>query len=219
MRDSTCQRIWQAIRLQLPLFLFLLIATIPTFFLLNEVKVSETDSASTDIVPNTTIGGEPYYVATLDFPRHLYVVTVWFGLLIVSIFGGIGVVFLPYNLFNDWIFRPKPITKNDFNKRQKILLPKLINLRKEGKHLEQDSMQVHLMTGLTGYVRRYEFNKKLRIWETCTILAEKEFKKLQDQADFNKRVDPLIYIGKLILSVFAFAIAISFIIVVFMSFL
>lgn len=66
--------------------------------------------------------------------------TTWFGLLIVSIFGGIGVVFLPYNLFNDWVFRPKPLTKNDFNKRQKILLPKLINLRKEGKHLEQDGM-------------------------------------------------------------------------------
>lgn len=75
------------------------------------------------------------------------------------------------------------------------------------------------MTGFTGYVRRYEFNKKLRTWETCTILAEKEFKKLQDQADFNKHVDPLIYVGKLILSVFAFLIALSFIVVIFLSFL
>ena len=36
------------------------------------------------------------------------------------------------------------------------------------------------MTGLTGYVRRFQYGKKMRIWETCTILAEKEFKKLQD---------------------------------------
>lgn len=55
------------------------------------------------------------------------------------------------------------------------------------------------MTGCTGYSRRYEYNKKMRIWETCTILAEKEFKKLQDQADYNKKVDPLVYIGKLVM--------------------
>jgi len=41
-------------------------------------------------------------------------------------------------------------------------------------------MQVALMTGLTGYLRRYEYNSKMTMWETCTILAEKEFKKLQD---------------------------------------
>ena len=39
----------------------------------------------------------------------------------------------------------------------------------------------------------------MRILETCTILAEKEFEKLKDQSDFNKRVSPLKYIGRLML--------------------
>ena len=78
-------------------------------------------------------------------------------------------------------------------------------------------MQVALMTGLTGYTRRYEYNKRMRIWETCTILAEKEFKKLQDQADFNKRVDPLIYVGRLLCSIFTGSIAVAFITVVVMT--
>ena len=78
---------------------------------------------------------------------------------------------------------------------------------------------MNLMTGMSGYVRRFEFNKKMRTWETCTILAEKEFKKLQDQADFNKRVDPLVYIGKLILSICSFTIALAFIAVIFLNFL
>ena len=89
---------------------------------------------------NTDEDGEEYYKESLGFPIHLYVVTTWIGLLLVVIFGGIGVIFLPYNLFNDWIFRPKPINESDFNKRQRILLPKLMNLRKEGKHLENDRM-------------------------------------------------------------------------------
>jgi len=36
------------------------------------------------------------------------------------------------------------------------------------------------MTGFTGYIRRFQYGKKMRIWETCTILAETEFKKLED---------------------------------------
>lgn len=37
--DTFCNRLWQALRVQLPLFLFLLIATIPTYFLLNETNI------------------------------------------------------------------------------------------------------------------------------------------------------------------------------------
>ena len=138
--ESFCQRTWHAIKIQLPLFLFLIIATVPTYFFLNEVKLDETNCLYTHREPNTTIDGEQYYVGASSFPLHLYIVTVWIGLLMTSIFGGIGVIFLPYNLLNDWIFRPKPIKKADFGKRQKILLPKLLNLRREGKHLENERM-------------------------------------------------------------------------------
>ena len=129
------------------------------------------------------------------------------GMLLTTVCGGIGIIYWPYNLLNDWIFRPKPILKPDFHKRQMILLPKLLNLRREGKHLESDRMQVALMKGFTGYVRRFQYGKKMRIWETCTILAEKEFKKLQDQADYNKRVDLFHYLGRLLFSVIAFTVA------------
>ena len=70
------------------------------------------------------------------------------------------------------------------------------------------------MTGLTGYVRRYEYNKKMRIWETCTILATKEFKKLTDQADYNKNVDPLVYVGRLLGSCFSGFIGVTTIVVI-----
>ncbi len=162
----------------MPLFIFLVMANVPTFFFMNEIELDAKDCSFTSVSPNTVIDGEEYYVGESSFPMYVYIVTVWIGLLMTSICGGIGLIFLPYNLLNDFIFRPKPIKKADFGKRQKILLPKLLNLRREGKRLENERMQVALMTGCTGYARRYEYNKQMRVWETCTILAEKEFRKL-----------------------------------------
>ena len=145
-----------------------------------------------------------------SFVHHAYAVSVWIGQLLISVFGGFGLVFLPYNLLNDFIFRPKPLSEADFNRRQRILLPKLLEMRKEAKKLESDRMHVALMTGFQGYLRRFQFTKKMRILETCTVLAEIEFDKLKDQADFNVRVDPLTYIGKLLLSIITLAVGLFF---------
>lgn len=49
---------------------------------------------------------------------HLYVTTTFIGLFLVATCGGIGIIFMPYNLLNDWIFRPKPISEADFERRQ-----------------------------------------------------------------------------------------------------
>lgn len=114
--------------------------TVPTYFFTNEVTLNQEDLEYTDLEPNTTVDGEPYYIEELPFGKHLYVVTTFLGLLLVSICGGIGIVYLPYNLLNDWIFRPKPIQRADFVKRQKIIMPLLLNLRREGKHLESERM-------------------------------------------------------------------------------
>lgn len=72
-----------------------------------------------------------YYVDYNTFVFHVHAVTTMIGQFLICIFGGIGIVFLPYNLLNDFIFRPKPSTKAKFVKRQKILLPKLLAMRKE----------------------------------------------------------------------------------------
>ena len=52
-----------------------------------------------------------------------YIVVCWLGMLVVAIFGGVGLINMPYDLMNEFIYRPKPITPEDFNKRKKVLLP------------------------------------------------------------------------------------------------
>ena len=149
----------------------------------------------------------------------MFSVTVFLGVTILAIFGGIGMVFLPYNLLNDYIYRPKRINKPEWQKRKGIILQTLVNLRNEGKKLEAENMEVSLMKGLTGYCRRFQFNRKLRVWETCTMLAEREFRKLNNQADFNNKVDSLFYLFKLFLSVICGAISLYFVFLVIVQFL
>ena len=95
----------------------MIIATVPSFFFLNSTSISEKHLEYTDLETNTEIDGEPYYVHELSFPFHISVVTTWLGMFLLSIYGGIGMIFLPYNYLNDYIFRPKPISESDFNKR------------------------------------------------------------------------------------------------------
>ena len=59
----------------------------------------------------------------------------------------------------------------------------------------------------------------MRILETCTILAEKEYEKLRDQADFNKHVDPLKYVWRLFLSVFTFLCGVSVLLIYILKFM
>ena len=68
----------------------------------------------------------------------MYIVTLIIGTFFMSIFAGIGMVMLPYDLINEFVYRPKLIDKNAWVKRQRVLLPMLIKLREEGKRLEKE---------------------------------------------------------------------------------
>ena len=45
------------------------------------------------------------------------------------------------------------------------------------------------MRGLAGYTRRYTFSKQMTVWQTRTIMAEKEFEKLQSNLDKKCNLD------------------------------
>jgi hypothetical protein len=50
-------------------------------------------------------------------------------------------------------------------------------------------------------MKRNAFKKKLRIFETKSLLAEREFKKLEMEADYVKKVEPMKYTFELILGI------------------
>lgn len=70
-----------------------------------------------------------------------------------------------------------------------------------GKYLEDERNLVAQIKGFSGYRKRDAFKKKLRILETRSLLAEKEFRKLEMIADYVKKVEPMKYTFELILGV------------------
>lgn len=70
-----------------------------------------------------------------------------------------------------------------------------------GKTLEEDRNLVAQIKGFSGYRKRDAFKKKLRTLETRSLLAEDEFRKLEMEADYVKKVEPMKYVFELILGI------------------
>jgi hypothetical protein len=99
------------------------------------------------------------------------------------------------------------------------LLPRILKLRDQGKKLADQRLLVFDVKGLTGYVKRYQFGVAMRLWETQTLSAEVEFRKLEDQSDYQNKVEPLYYWGILALSILSFLLSINFLYLVLLQFL
>ena len=88
-------------------------------------------------------------------------------MLIFSLSGGIGFISLPYDLFNEFIFRPKPISPKDFKKRSRILLPRVMKLREVGKKLDNERLLVMDVKGITGNIKRYQSVTSHKFYFLC----------------------------------------------------
>mmetsp|Transcript_17957 Transcript_17957/g.17148 ORF Transcript_17957/g.17148 Transcript_17957/m.17148 type:complete len:158 (+) Transcript_17957:668-1141(+) len=76
-----------------------------------------------------------------------------------------------------------------------------MKLRDLGKYLEDERNLVTTIKGWAGYRKRSAFKKKLRVYETRSLLAETEFNKLEMSADYVKKVEPMWYYCKLFLGI------------------
>ena len=117
------------------------------------------------------------------------------------IFGGVGLISLPMELIIYYVKRPKQIKDKEFNKRKLMLLNYTLKLREMNKSLENERLHVGQMKGFTGWRKRRAFNRKVRVLEIKSLLAESEFTKLEKEADYYKKVEPMAYTFRLVLGI------------------
>ena len=130
-----------AVKVQMPFILVLILLTVPTYIWLNESDIPEEEAHDYGHDANAKNDrGEPIFRASLSFYWHMYMVTLTIGNLFMSLFAGIGMIMLPYDLINEYVYRPKYIDKTAWTKRQRVLLPMLVKLREEGKRLEKEAI-------------------------------------------------------------------------------
>jgi len=127
--------------------------------------------------------------------------TIFVGWLLFAVFAGVGFVSLPWDLFIDYMYRPKQIDEGNFEERKQLLLKYALDLRDTGKKLDENRNYVNQIRGFQGFTARYQFGSDLRSWETKCMQCELEFTKLNQQTDFVNKVEPLYYTGKLCLGI------------------
>ena len=112
-------------------------------------------------------------------------------------------VSLPYDLIYDYIYMPQPINEKDFARRKQMLLNYSLKLRDMGKSLENERAIVGQIKGFSGWKKRRNFFKKVRIFEARSLMAEKEYTILDLESNFFQKVEPLKYTIRLVLGVIA----------------
>jgi hypothetical protein len=80
-----------------------------------------------------------------------------------------------------------------------------------GKSLENERTHVAQIKGFSGWRKRRAFFKKIRIFETRSLLAEKEFKILELEANYYTKVEPAQYTFKLIQGVISALLTLNWI--------
>lgn len=148
--DKPVKRIVNSFRAQLPLFVVLLLLTIPTYY--SKLSYYTLPQAIADSYNVQTEG-------RMSFLAHVYTVTCWVGELGFAFFAGVGLITMPYDLLMEFIYRPSPIDERNFNRRKNILLPLVLKLRGEQKQLDKERFNVENMQGLTGYWKQFLFNR------------------------------------------------------------
>ena len=93
-------------------------------------------------------GSNPKYLH-LEIPLfyHWTLSTQFIGYICFSIFAGAGFIALPWDIFVDYVHRPKPIDEGNFNDRKHLLLEYSYELREKGKKLDEDRRYVEKIRG------------------------------------------------------------------------
>jgi hypothetical protein len=121
---------------------FLTALVLLNYFVLNQFTLSEKTALNYNLVPNAECpmlynqGLSPCYKGTMTFMQSTYTVLAFLGMCVFAVFGGVGLIVIPFDLICEFIYRPKPIKADEFKKRQRILLPRVLKLRTQGKKLD-----------------------------------------------------------------------------------
>eukprot|EP00347_Sterkiella_histriomuscorum_P002802 403366747 len=200
-QDNLRKKCKRAMQVFIPTFIFLLILTVPTYFFLSEYEIPIQDAKEIGIHVTQEEIKQGYHKGSLSFVNHLIGVMAFIGAIFFCFFGGVGFVSLPYDLIYQYVFKPQPIEEREFTQRKSILLNYSLKLREMGKQIENERQYVALIKGFSGWKKRRTFNKKVRIYESRSLLAEKEYRLLDMQANYAQKVEPLKYTLKLVLGI------------------
>lgn len=149
---------------------------------------------------------------TVSFPIYVIALACWLGWWLLILFMGSGLTALPVDLINQFRFRPIPMKEDEFARCKAELAKQVDKLLQIGKQLLEDRMKSDKQSGFSGWKARRQIQTRQNEFESNCILIEREFTRLDQTAQYKHKVEPLVYVIKLLLGIIC--IVISLIIVI-----
>eukprot|EP00347_Sterkiella_histriomuscorum_P021703 403333058 len=219
-------RLWTALKYELLLIVIVSIILFGSFaglryaqlpFIANTCKFALNDSKSffnADVNASSSgcVRTDEELQITVSFPIYVIGITCWLGWFFLIFFLGSGLTALPVDLINQFRFRPKPMNEVEFNNVKHELAKKVERMLQIGKALLEDKTRSDAMSGFKGWKERRAVGRRQNEFETNCMLAEKEFQRLDNTAQYRNKVEPLLYFLKLFLGLCSIVISLIFVI-------
>lgn len=146
--------------------------------------------------------------AKMTFPAYTISAAAFWGQFLLTIFMVTGLVSIPFGLITSWRDRPTPMSETQFKKEKEVLARQVESLLKEGRKIYDSKLKLDgerqgagFFGGLKKMGESRTLNKSQHVFEVNCMITEKQFYKLQQVAQYKKKVEPLKYACYLILGV------------------
>jgi len=134
----------------------------------------------------------------VTFPVYSMALLAFLGWFLFVVFAGMGLPALPWDLFNEWRFRPKPIDLSKYAEEKKKIGERAMLLKRAGETIKDDELN-NLGSKLSRKERR-DFQQTLHRFENAVFLLKRDYYHLQ--ISYKKRGgNPIIYWFKLLGSI------------------
>eukprot|EP01083_Nonionella_stella_P244272 850365_1 len=142
------------------------------------------------------------YTSTIEvqvtFPVYSMALLAFLGWFLFVIFAGMGLPALPWDLFNEWRFRPKPIDLTKYAEEKKKIGERAMLLKKAGETIKDD--ELNNLGGKLSRKERRDFGQTMHRFEAAVILLKRDYYHLQ--ISYKKRGgNPIVYWIKLFISI------------------
>ena len=114
---------------------------------------------------------------------------------------GVGLIAVPFDLFYDYIKRPKPMKSAEFEVQKKFLLDNLLFLRLRCNESFDVKTKVDTQKGFKAWWNSARLTRRVASIHSKTLILEDEYIKLVKVSKYSKYVEPMSYYFKIALGV------------------
>jgi len=134
----------------------------------------------------------------VSWPVYAMALLAFLGWFLFVIFAGMGLPALPWDLFNEWRFRPKPLDLSKYAEEKRKIGQRATMLKRCGEHIKDDELN-NLGNKLSRKEKR-DFAQTMHRFEAAVHLLKRDYYHLQ--ISYKKRGgNPIVYWIKLAASI------------------